>query len=118
MTLVDTSVWVDHFQAADSRLTELLIDGQVLCHAFVVGELACANLRRRVEVLTLLRTLPQLPVLTSEDALEFVNAHHLMGKGLGWIDVHLLASAYASREGFWTRDRRLGEVALRLGVAR
>ncbi|MEO7190100.1 MAG: type II toxin-antitoxin system VapC family toxin [Vicinamibacterales bacterium] len=117
MTLVDTSVWVDHFRAADSQLTELLLDGQVLCHAFVVGELACGNLRPRVEVLALLRSLPQLPVLSTEDALQFVDAHRLMGEGLGWVDVHLLASAYAFREGLWTRDRRLGEAARRLGVA-
>ena len=117
MILVDTSVWVNHFRAADSRLTDLLIDGQVLCHSFVVGELACGILRRRAEVLALLRSLPQLPVLSSEDALGFLDAHHLMGQGLGWIDVHLLASAYASHEGLWTKDRRLGEAARKLGVA-
>jgi predicted nucleic acid-binding protein len=118
MILVDTSVWVDHFRNADSRLTDLLLDGQALCHSFVVGELACGNLRRRAEVLVLLRALPQLPVLASEEALGFVEAHHLMGEGLGWVDVHLLASAHVSREGLWTKDRRLGEAARRLGVAR
>jgi predicted nucleic acid-binding protein len=117
MTLVDTSVWVRHFRAADARLTDLLLDGQVLCHPFVVGELACGNLRRRVEVLALLHALPQLPVLTGDEVLEFVDAHRLMGAGLGWVDVHLLASTYASREGLWTKDRRLGEAARRLGAA-
>lgn len=117
MILVDTSVWVDHFRAADSRLTGLLLDGHVLSHSFVVGELACGNLRRRAEVLVLLRSLPQLPVLNSDDALGFLDAHRLMGEGLGWVDVNLLASAYASREGLWTKDRRLGEAARRLGVA-
>ncbi len=117
MILVDTSVWVDHFRAADARLTDLLLDGQVLCHAFIVGELACGNLRRRAEVLALLGALPQIPAMTSEDAIRFVDAHRLMGRGLGWVDVHLLASVYASRERLWTRDRRLGEAAHHLGVA-
>ncbi len=117
MILVDTSVWVDHFRTADARLSGLLLDGQVMCHAFVVGELACGNLRRRVEVLALLRSLPHLPVLTNEDALAFLDAHRLAGEGLGWVDVHLLAAAYASREALWTKDRRLGHAARRLGVA-
>jgi predicted nucleic acid-binding protein len=117
MILVDTSVWVDHFRAADARLKGLLVDGHVLCHGFVVGELACGNLRRRAEVLTLLGALPQIPAVTSEEAIRFIDAHRLTGKGLGWVDVHLLASAYASGERLWTRDRRLGEAAHRLGVA-
>jgi len=115
--LVDTSVWVDHFRGADARLTELLIDGQVMSHAFVAGELACGNLRRRAEVLTLLAELPQLPTLATADAMGFVEANRLMGKGLGWVDVHLLASAFASRERLWTKDRRLAEAAHRLGIA-
>lgn len=117
MILVDTSVWVDHFRSADSRLTELLLDSQVLCHAFVVGELACGNLRRRAEIIALLRSLPSLPVLTNEEVLVFLDAQRLAGEGLGWIDVHLLATAYASGERLWTRDRRLGQAARRLGVA-
>ena len=117
MILVDTSVWVNHLRAADSRLAELLEDGQVLCHPFVVGELACGNLRRRAEVLALLADLPQLPALATEDVMGFVDGHRLMGKGLGWIDVHLLAAAVASRETLWTKDRRLADAANRLGVA-
>ena len=117
MILVDTSVWVDHFRAADLRLTDLLLDGQVMGHAFVAGELACGTLRRRAEVLTLLAALPQLPTITADDAIRFVDVHRLMGKGLGWVDVHLLAAAFASRERLWTRDRRLAEAAHRLGVA-
>lgn len=117
MILVDTSVWIDHFRAADARLTNLLLDGQVLCHALVAGELACGNLRRRAEVLALLAALPQILTLASEDVIRFIDAHRLMGRGLGWVDVHLLASAYTARERLWTRDRRLREVAQHLGVA-
>ncbi len=117
MILVDTSVWVDHLRAADARLVELLLDGQVLCHAFVVGELACGSLRRRTEVLSLLADLPQLPASPSEDVMRFIDVHRLTGRGLGWIDMHLLASAFVSREALWTKDRRLADEASRLGVA-
>ncbi len=116
MILVDTSVWVDHFRGTDSGLVELLGEGQVTCHLFVIGELACGNLRQRAEVLSLLGSLPRVPPLVSEDVVTFVEVHRLMGKGLGWIDVHLLASAFVSRERLWTRDRRLAEAAQRLGV--
>lgn len=116
MILVDTSVWVNHLRAADARLAELLEDGQVLCHPFVVGELACGNLRRRVEVLALLADLPRLPALSTEHVMRFIDLHRLMGKGLGWADVHLLAAAFASRETLWTKDWRLADAANRLGV--
>ena len=117
MILVDTSVWVDHFRAADRRLAGLLEDGQVLCHPFVVGELACGNLHRRTEVLALLADLPRLPALAHEDVIRFVDGHRLMGKGLGWVDVHLLAATVLSREALWTKDRRLADAANRLGIA-
>jgi predicted nucleic acid-binding protein len=117
MILVDTSVWVDHLRVADARLVELLHDGQVLCHAFVVGELACGNLRRRAEILSLLVDLPQLPTVPSDDVIRFIDAHHLMDRGLGLVDIHLLASAFVSRESLWTKDRRLADAANRLGVA-
>lgn len=116
MILVDTSVWVNHFRTADARLTDLLVDGQVLCHPFVVRDAGMRQPRQQGEVLDLLRALPRLPALTSEEALEFIDAHRLMGKGLGWVDVHLLGSAYVAREELWTKDRRLGEAAQRLGL--
>ena len=116
MILVDTSVWVDHLRVADRQLAALLLEEAVLCHPFVVGELACGTLNRRSEILGLLRNLPPVPVVEHEDVLAFVEAHGLGGSGLGWVDVHLLASATLAGERFWTRDRRLGQVARRLGV--
>jgi hypothetical protein len=86
-------------------------------HTFVVGELACGNLRRRAEVLSLLAELPQLSTMTADDVMQFIDVNRLMGKGLGWVDVHLLASVFASRERLWTKDQRLAEAARRLGVA-
>lgn len=117
MILVDTSVWVDHLRVADRQLAGLLLDEAVLCHPFVVGELACGTLGRRGEVLGLLRNLPQAPVVDQDEVLAFVEAHALMGSGLGWVDVHLLASVALAGERFWTRDRRLAQAARRLGVA-
>ena len=117
MILVDTSVWVDHLRVADRQLAGLLLEDAVLCHPFVLGELACGALNRRSEILGLLRNLTQAPVVEHEEALAFVEAHALMGSGLGWVDVHLLASATLAGERFWTRDRRLVQAARRLGVA-
>ena len=116
MILVDTSVWVDHFRVTDNRLTEMLLDGHVLCHSFVIGELACGHLRRRAEILTLLKDLPRLPAVLDDELMTFIDVHRLMGRGLGWIDVHLLAAAFVSRQGLWTKDRRLADAAKRLGV--
>lgn len=117
MILVDTSVWVDHLRVVDRQLAGLLLEGSVLCHPFVVGELACGTLRRRGEILALLRHLPEAPVVEHEEALEFLSTHALSGAGLGWVDVHLLASAALASERLWTRDRRLAAAARRLGVA-
>ena len=117
MILVDTSVWVAHLRVADRQLSALLLEEAVLCHPFVVGELACGTLNRRSEILGLLRQLPQAPVVEQDEVLAFVDAHTLMGSGLGWVDVHLLASATLAGERVWTRDRRLAQAARRLGVA-
>ena len=117
MILADTSVWVDHLRGTDRHLVELLVDEVVLCHPLVVGELACGALKRRSEILALLRHLPQAPVVEHEEVLAFVEAHALMGSGLGWLDVNLLASATMAGERFWTRDRRLAQAARRLGIA-
>lgn len=115
--LVDTSIWVDHLRATDRQLARLLLDDAVLGHPFVVGELACGALRHRSEILGLLRHLPQAPVVEHDEVLAFIEAHALAGSGLGWIDVHLLASATLAGERVWTRDRRLALAARRLGVA-
>lgn len=117
MILVDTSVWIDHLRAADRQLTGLLLEEQVLCHPFVVGELACGALKRRAEVLALLGNLPRAPVVDYEEVLTFIEAHALMGSGLGWVDVHLLASVRLAGERLWTGDHRLARAARRLGVA-
>jgi predicted nucleic acid-binding protein len=114
--LVDTSVWVDHLRRSNSTLVELLEQTQVWTHPFVIGELACGNLARRGTVLGSLAELPHVPMASHAEVLAFVEARHLMGRGLGWIDMHLLASATLATLPFWTVDRRLAAVAHQLGV--
>jgi len=115
--LVDTSVWMDHFRRGDSRLGELLQRGEVECHPYIIGELACGNLRPRAEILALLQDLPSLATVDHEEALAFVDSHNLAGSGLGWIDIHLLAAARLSGAAIWTHDRRLAAAAKRVGAA-
>jgi predicted nucleic acid-binding protein len=115
--LVDTSVWVDHFRWGSPALAARLRRSNVLCHPFVVGELACGNLRQRDQILALLTSLPEVSVATHDEALAFVDSHRLMGSGIGWVDAHLLASALLSNTKLWTLDKRLASVAREIGIA-
>lgn len=117
MTLVDTSVWIDHLRHGDAGLAAALLAGQVLAHPWVVGELACGNLRARAEVLALLQALPATPVATDREALFLIDSQALMGCGIGYVDVHLLAAARLGGARLWTRDKRLHAVAHELGLA-
>jgi len=114
--LVDTSVWIDHLRVSNPRLVTLLLEEQVLSHPFVIGELACGSMKRRGEILGLLQHLPQIAAVPNPEVLVFVERRALMGKGLGWIEMHLLASTVASGHTLWTRDKRLADAAQRLGV--
>jgi predicted nucleic acid-binding protein len=111
MVLVDTSVWVSHLREMNADLAHLLDDGEVACHPFIVGELACGNLKNRTVILSLLEALPMVAALEHEEVLTFIEIHSIMGKGLGYIDIHLLASAVLSRFPIWTLDRRLEQAA-------
>ena len=118
MILVDTSVWIGHLRRGDPHLVELLEQGEAGTHPLVIGELACGSLPRRREILGLLSHLPVMPVATDSEALDFIEANRLMGTGIGYIDVHVLASARLS-EGtrLWTDDTRLAAAARRLFVS-
>ena len=118
MILVDTSVWIDHLRSGEPALSEALEKGWVMVHPFVLGELACGNLQNRDQVLSLLGELPSVVTTTNSEALEFIERRTLMGRGIGYIDVHLLASAVLDGTArLWTRDRRLLEAAEELGLA-
>lgn len=118
MILVDTSVWVQHLRSNDANLADLLEAGHVLTHPLVIGELACGNLKGRRGFLALLGELPSAPTATHPEALAFLETHVLMGRGIGFVDVHLLAStALATTARFWTRDKRLARIAGELGLA-
>jgi len=117
MVLVDTSVWVAHLRQGAIGLEALLNAGRVVCHPYVVGELACGNLQNRSEILVLLQALPQAIRAEHEEVMQFIENYSLMGKGLGYIDLHLLAAALLTKVSFWTLDKKLNEVAVRLGLA-
>jgi len=77
MILVDTSIWIDHLRSGDTRLADLLDRSQVLTHPFVIGELACGNLRNRDEIFRLLNDLPQSPVASPAETLHFIERNQL-----------------------------------------
>jgi len=116
MVLVDTSVWVSHLRRGVVLLETLLDEGEVLCHPFIIGELACGKIKNRTEILSLLRALPTAAAAEQEEVLWFIEAHRLMGVGLGLIDVHLLASAFLSGVSLWSMDRDLQTAAERLKI--
>ena len=116
MVLVDTSVWVVHLRSGNVGLETLLNDGYVVCHQFVVGELACGNLRNRSEILSLLRALPMANRADHEEVMHFIENHNLVGKGLGYIDMHLLASAILTKVPLWTLDKKLNAISSKLGL--
>ena len=117
MVLADTSVWVAHLRQGAIGLEDLLHGGRVVCHPAIVVELACGNLRNRSEIISLLQRLPGAIEAGHEEVMRFIEYHGLMGKGLGYIDMHLLASARLTGVALWTLDKRLHEAAKKLGLA-
>jgi predicted nucleic acid-binding protein len=111
MVLVDTSVWVWHFREGSKELSGLLNEGSVLCHTFIIGELACGNLKDRDVILSCLKLLPICVEAESEEVLSFIESNHLMGQGLGYVDVHLITSAVLTDVSLWTFDKKLAQTA-------
>jgi predicted nucleic acid-binding protein len=116
LILVDTSVWVEHFRTGNATLRRLLEAGDVSCHSFVIGELACGTLRNRRSILDLLGKLPAIASAEDFEVHELIEARRLRGRGLGWVDVHLLSAAMISRVPLWTLDRQLVSAADLLGI--
>jgi hypothetical protein len=116
MVLVDTSLWVSHLQSGNGRLRELLEEGKVISHPFIIGELALGNLKNRQEILSLLMSLPAAVIAVHDEVLQFIEEQRLIGLGLGYVDVHLLAAARLTPVPLWTNDKRLKEAAIRLQI--
>ena len=116
MILVDTSVWISHLREGNDHLVSLLNNGHVFCHPFIIGELACGNLSNREQILSFLSFLPQCRNVDPDEIFIFIENNKLMGKGLGYIDVCLLASSVLSDISIWTYDKRLQQAALNLGL--
>lgn len=114
--LADSSIWIEHFRKGHPHLAGLLRDGMVLMHPFVLGELACGNLRRRGEILRDLAELPKAVEATHEEALDLMERRKLWGRGIGWVDTHLVASALLSNCRLFTVDARLHSAAAHAGV--
>ena len=118
MILVDTSVWVDHLRSGNPVLSALLEQNRVVMHTMVLGELACGNLHNRQQLLQLWQSLDSLQAVNHEEALYFIEQHGLMGQGIGYVDVHLLASVVLDAgTKLWTRDKRLARIAVELQYA-
>ena len=116
MILVDSSVWIEHLRRGNDELSALLRKVEVLTHPFVIGELACGQMKNRREILGLLTELPSASVAEHGEVLELVENRKLMGQGIGWIDAHLLASALLSGSVLWTQDRKLRTLSAAMGV--
>ena len=115
--LADTSIWIDHLRSSNPHLSFLLDQGQIAIHPMVIGELACGNLPDRFNMLEHLEGLPQVSRATDVEVLFFIEQHQLMGKGIGYIDAHLLAATMFDRDArLWTRDRRLMSLAVEMGI--
>jgi len=117
MVITDTSIWVTHLRQGSRQLEKLLIDADVMCHPFIIGELACGNLKNRNEIISLLQSLPMAPTIEFDEFIFFIERNRLMGIGIGFVDVHLLASAQLTGIPLWTADKRLKSAATKLDLA-
>lgn len=118
MILADTSVWIDYLRKTDALLASLLNTVQIVIHPFIIGELACGNLKNREVLLSLLKRLPAVSQATNEEVMYFIEHNRLMGHGVGFIDAHLLTAVALSRQTLlWTRDKRLAVLAEQLGLS-
>lgn len=116
MILVDTSIWIRHFRETNFLLSEELLRSQVSTHQFIIGELACGNLPSRKQTLEYFSNLPMVSTCLDKEVMFLIERHDLMGKGIGYIDAQLLASAIVNNHKLWTADKRLEEIAHSFGV--
>jgi predicted nucleic acid-binding protein len=113
--LVDTSVWVNHFRRGDAGLRQLLLDEAAGLHPFVLGEVAAGNLRNRSRTLHDLTLLPRIPLAQEDEVHHLLESQRLWSSGLGWVDLHILASSLLFGWNLYSADRALDAAASRLG---
>ena len=116
MVLVDTSIWIAYLRHGNSTLQKLLEDSRVVCHPFIIGELACGNIGNRTEILSLMQSLPMLDVVQHDELLVFIENNKLIGTGLGFVDAHLMAAAVIADVPLWTQDKKLKQACSRLNI--
>ena len=118
MILVDTSIWVDHLRQGDKQLAVLLEGNAVVMHPYVVGEFACGSLSNRRAIIGLLESLPTTVIASKSEVLDFIERHALHGRGIGYVDIHLLAAAALTGDTkIWTNDKMLDTAASSLRLA-
>ncbi|BDS05023.1 twitching motility protein PilT [Oceaniferula spumae] len=117
MIIADTSIWIHHFRKSNAQFCQLLSGGQIAMHPFILGELSCGNLPARTSTLKDLDSLPVAAACLEREVRELIESRQLMGRGIGYIDAHLLASSLISDFQLWTRDKRLHETAVMLGCS-
>lgn len=118
MILADTSVWADHLRLSEPILAELLVRGEVVMHPFVLGEIALGYIRKRSQWMLALSELPAVHVADPEEVLQMIEQRKLVAQGVGYVDVHLLATTLTSPGvRLWSRDRRLRDMASEFGIA-
>lgn len=118
MILVDTSVWIDYLRSGEPQLADHLQNCRIIMHPMVLGELACGNLQNRSQLLRLWSDLSQAVPATHEEVMRLIERHKLMGCGIGYVDIHLLASVMMTQNALlWTRDKRLHKVAASMELA-
>lgn len=111
MILVDTSVWVGFLRKGDPLMSDLLAEGKVFTHPFIIGELRLGNIPKRKSFLSLIENLTQSILATNEEVTYLIEKNKLHGKGIGYIDAHILASAIISSVPLWTLDKRLDTIS-------
>jgi predicted nucleic acid-binding protein len=116
--LLDTSVWIRHFRESNGEVVRLLEEQQVMTHPYVVAEIACGSLKKRIETLSYLKAIPTLPIVAIDEILTFIESRELFSKGVGFVDVQLLASVIISDNvSLWTTDNRLEAIAVKMGIS-
>lgn len=116
MILADTSIWIDHLRKADADFAEQLNQGQVVMHPAIMGEILLGSLSNRTSLETALSEMPQALQASDKEVMFFINTAKVYGRGIGWVDTHLLVSARLTGARLVTRDKRLAAVAKELGL--